>query len=164
MIKRLQKIIFGTQVSLNFCSFLHLRYEVFSTNARLYINCIMMRTRTKWQTHLEKFGRYKNFMKVVSIRCYNAKVLFTKNIYIQIIGDVIDYRMQNMPINWYLHYADYHWNDLKVFLLFTIKSDQRWNCCFCKFYVEISLPNIKVQIFRSRKNYIHICSGFLLNL
>jgi hypothetical protein len=56
-------------------------YKVFSTNARLYINC-NDKNANKWQTHLKKFGRYKNFMKVVSIRRYIMPRCCLQKIYI----------------------------------------------------------------------------------
>jgi hypothetical protein len=49
---------------------------------------------------LEKIWQIQELYEgCVNKTLYNAKVLFTKNIYIQIIGDVIDYRTQNMLIN-----------------------------------------------------------------
>jgi hypothetical protein len=125
MIKRLQKIIFSTYKfpltsARSFTCAMGLCIKC-SRLMRGYILTVMIRTRTKWQTHLKKFGRYKNFMKVVSIRRYNAKVLFTKNIYIQIIGDVIDYRTQNMLINWYLHNTNYQLKRLESFSSFYYK-------------------------------------------
>ena len=67
--------------------------------------------------------------------------------------------MQDMLTNSYL--CELSTKYFNFFFFFTIKSDQEWNCCFCKFYVEISLPNIwKFKFSVEKKLSIFVQDSF----